>query len=169
MLSGAKLGKNNVHLSYGRRRGSGRGKITKKHGMKKSVFLAAAVAVVTVGLAGCASQRNVALPQDVTYVILSIGSRDTDRDGRPDVTFAKNGQFFGSTGCNRYFGQYITEGQDIEIAGTVGMTRMYCHNKAEQEQLLAREIVKVKKFEVKGNRLVLTTSDGLKIEGVRAK
>ena len=87
----------------------------------------------------------------------------------PDITFAKSGQFFGSTGCNRYFGQYLSEGPDIEVVGNVGMTRMYCHNQAEQEQLLAREIVKIKKFEVRGNRLTLTTEDGLKIEGVRAK
>lgn len=94
---------------------------------------------------------------------------DTDKNGRPDITFAKSGQFFGSTGCNRYFGQYLSEGPDIEVVGNVGMTRMYCHNQAEQEQLLAREIVKIKKFEVRGNRLTLTTEDGLKIEGVRAK
>lgn len=136
--------------------------------MKKSIAGIASAAVLLI-LSACASQRYVSLPQDVTFVILSIGSRDTDKDGRPDITFAKNGQFFGSTGCNRYFGQYITEGQDIEIAGNVGMTRMYCHNKAEQEQLLSQEIVKVKKFEVKGNRLILTTPDGLKIEGVKAK
>ena len=104
-----------------------------------------------------------------TYVIVSIGGYDTDKDGRPDITFAKSGQFFGSTGCNRYFGQYLSEGPDIEVVGNVGMTRMYCHNQAEQEQLLAREIVKIKKFEVRGNRLTLTTEDGLKIEGVRAK
>ena len=76
--------------------------------------------------AGCATQRNVALPQDVTYVIVSIGGHDTDKDGRPDITFAKSGQFFGSTGCNRYFGQYLSEGPDIEVVGNVGMTRMYC-------------------------------------------
>ena len=50
---------------------------------------------------GCATQRNVALPQDVTYVIVSIGGYDTDKDAAGDITFAKSGQFFGSTGCNR--------------------------------------------------------------------
>ena len=137
--------------------------------MKKSMWLAAAALWAGWLTTGCATQRNVALPQDVTYVIVSIGGYDTDKDGRPDITFAKSGQFFGSTGCNRYFGQYLSEGPDNEVVGNVGMTRMYCHNQAEQEQLLAREIVKIKKFEVRGNRLTLTTEDGLKIEGVRAK
>mgnify|MGYP000705341847 CR=1 FL=1 len=49
--------------------------------MKKSMWLAAAALWAGWLATGCATQRNVALPQDVTYVIVSIGGYDTDKDG----------------------------------------------------------------------------------------
>lgn len=134
--------------------------------MKKG--MAAAVVLSACLLAGCASRRYVALPQDVTYIIMSINGADTRSDARPDIVFSKDGRFSGTTGCNRYFGQYIFEREALEISENIGMTQMYCHNMAEQEQAFIRALSKVNKFERKGDRLILTTSDGVRIEGVRA-
>lgn len=137
--------------------------------MKKNGFFVGMCLVLGLWATGCAGGRHAVLPCDVAYVVLSVDGRATQRDARPDITFASDGRVFGWTGCNRYFGQYVSQGSDVEVVGSLGMTHMYCHNRAEQEQVFVRGIQQVGTFEVKGRRLILTTDQGVKIEGVRAK
>ena len=86
-----------------------------------------------------------------------------------EKSVAKDGRFFGTTGCNRYFGQYTLDGQNIKIAENMGMTRMFCHDKDEQERKFTQAFPKVVKYEIKGDKVTFTTSDGMKIEGVKAE
>ena len=72
--------------------------------MKKKLAIMA-FGVVSLFAVSCAAKKNPALPLDVTYQITSIGDYKITEGQKPDVNFAKDGRFFGTTGCNRYFGQ----------------------------------------------------------------
>jgi heat shock protein HslJ len=67
----------------------------------------------------------------VTWRIVSVWSGDglvpTIEDGRrPEFTFLGDGRFAGSTGCNRFFGEFTDVGDGIVAAGPIGMTMMMC-------------------------------------------
>ena len=136
--------------------------------MKKKLAIMA-FGVVSLFAVSCAAKKTPALPLDVTYKITSIGDYKITEGQKPDVNFAKDGRFFGTTGCNRYFGQYTLDGQNIKIAENMGMTRMFCHDKDEQERKFTQAFPKVVKYEIKGDKVTFTTSDGMKIEGVKAE
>lgn len=136
--------------------------------MKKKLTIMA-FGAMSLFAAACATKKSAALPLDVTYEITSIGDYKITEGKKPDVNFAKDGRFFGTTGCNRYFGQYTIDGNSLKIAENMGMTRMFCHDKDEQERKFTETFPKVVKYQMKGDKVTFTTSDGVKIEGVKAK
>ena len=115
---------------------------------------------------GCATQRNVALPQDVTYVIVSIGVRYR-QEWPAGHHFRQERAILRSDGLQPLFRTVSQRGAGYR-GGATGMTRCTATIRPNRSSSWP-EIVKIKKFEVRGNRLYLTTEDGLKIEGVRAK
>ncbi|KPQ02215.1 MAG: Heat shock protein [Idiomarinaceae bacterium HL-53] len=77
------------------------------------------------------------------------------------LTFLPNGRLTGSTGCNRYFGQYQLSGEGISIS-QLGMTRMACAPEvARFEQRFTQQLRRVNQFTVDAvGALELHSTDG---------
>ena len=128
----------------------------------KKFIKALSVMLLTVVLFSCNSKGG-EFPYDMTYNIVSVGDFKTIESSPADITFASDGRFFGTTGCNRYFGEYTLEGADVKIADNMGMTRMMCPEADEQERVVSEALPKITEYSVKGTQLILTTSDGVEI------
>ena len=98
-----------------------------------------------------------------------VSYRDADGNAVPalastDVTavFGTDGQVTGKSGCNNYFGAYVTDGQSISI-GPLGLTMMYCETPAgvmEQESGYLAALEDAASYQMSGNELSLHTEDG---------
>jgi heat shock protein HslJ len=100
----------------------------------------------------------------VTYGPASAPLHALDNPGHPaTLQFdAKEQRLSGSTGCNRFFGNYrSTGGADIAIGG-VGSTRMAClaPDIGQQENEIFDELGKASRYGIAGDQLTITTNDG---------
>lgn len=138
-----------------------------KKTMKNKIKISA-VAVIGLLMAACAGQTDV-LPCGVQYDILQVGDFKTLESDRPNIIFTQDGTFHGSTGCNRYFGEYSVDGNGIKIKDNMGMTRMLCLEADEQERILSEQLPYISAFSVKDDKLILTTSQGEKMECVKSE
>ncbi|MDD4820357.1 MAG: META domain-containing protein [Flavobacteriales bacterium] len=127
----------------------------------KNFIKALSVMALTVVVFAC--NKSGEFPYDATYSIVSVGDFKTIEGSVPDITFAQDGRFYGTTGCNRYFGEYTVEDGNIKIADNMGMTRMMCPEADEQERILSEALPKIVKYCAKGTQLTLTTSDNVEI------
>ncbi|MDY6912445.1 MAG: META domain-containing protein, partial [Chloroflexota bacterium] len=64
-------------------------------------------------------------------------------------------RFGGSAGCNRYFGGYEMEDDELSTTGPIGSTEMWCEGKMEQEDQYLQALQKVSMFIIEENRLQL--------------
>lgn len=69
-------------------------------------------------------------------------------------------RFGGSAGCNRYFGGYEMEDDELSTTGPIGSTEMWCEGKMEQEDQYLQALQKVSMFIIEENRLQLFYDDG---------
>ena len=136
--------------------------------MKIFRILACLMAVVATGAMFVSCDNASKLPVDVQYDIVAIGDYKTMEGSRPEITFTADGRFHGTTGCNRYFGEYTVEGNDITIADNMGMTRMFCPESDSQERLISEQLPRIAEFEVKGDNLTLTTTNGQVLHCVKS-
>lgn len=84
-----------------------------------------------------------------------------DRGSRPTASFsADRNAVSGSTGCNRYFGNFSAGATDLWFGG-LATTKMMCFDTlAVQEIAYLDALSKVNGYTDNGTNLVLTTSDG---------
>jgi len=77
------------------------------------------------------------------------------------LTFLPNGRIAGSSGCNRYFGQYQMSGEGISIS-QLGMTRMACAPElAAMERRFTQQITRTRSLTIDSvGALVLSGSQG---------
>ncbi|MBQ5814413.1 MAG: META domain-containing protein [Flavobacteriales bacterium] len=136
--------------------------------MKIFRILVCLVAVIASGAMFVSCDNTPKLPVDVQYDIVAIGDYKTMESSRPEITFTADGRFHGTTGCNRYFGEYTVEGNAITIADNMGMTRMFCPESDSQEQLIADQLPRIAEFDVKGDDLTLTTTNGQVLHCVKS-
>ena len=78
-----------------------------------------------------------------------------------EFTFLGDGRFGGSTGCNRFFGQF-SEGADGDLtSGPVGMTMMMCpDDRMAQEHLVLTAIEAVRAISEAGGALSFLDASG---------
>lgn len=70
----------------------------------------------------------------------------------------------GSTGCNRFFGQYRLIGQAGFTIGDAGMTRMACiGGKAEQDHQIIHQLDLARFYGINGQQLIIASSDGQRL------
>lgn len=78
-----------------------------------------------------------------------------------DITFAADGNAFGSGGCNRFRGGFRREGAEGLSLGPVASTMMACEGpKTEQEQRFHAALGGVKRWRVEGELLLLSDAEG---------
>lgn len=85
------------------------------------------------------------------------------------MEFTEDGRVTGKASINNYFSSWLTSDDGILIAGA-GVTMMAGPEELmEQEQVFLSALQKVNKFEVRGDRLILSTAAGTRIEAVRER
>ena len=71
-----------------------------------------------------------------------------------EFTFLGDGRFSGATGCNRFFGQFVTQSDGSIEAGPVGVTMMVCPDDVMEQERLVLAAIEV-------TRSLMTTDAGL--------
>lgn len=102
-------------------------------------------------LNGCGGNPE-RLLQGVTWRISHIGEQPTGGGTEPHIRFLANNNVAGSTGCNRFFGEYTLTGEGLRFKD-MGSTRMACSS-----ELMAQEGALLKALEGV-NRFSFETSD----------
>ncbi|HBT32372.1 MAG TPA: secreted protein containing HslJ-like protein [Pusillimonas sp.] len=109
---------------------------------------------------GCGGDPN-RLLQGVTWQVTQLGQAQTNGQTQPEINFLPNNRIAGSTGCNRFFGEYMLGGEGMQIKG-LGSTRMACG-----ETLMAQEATFLEQLQnVSGvsfdtpDTLILSTNEG---------
>ena len=69
------------------------------------------------------------------WLVETIGATAIVAGSEPQITFTRDGQINGTTGCNRFFGGYAQPGGEVSFSG-VGMTKMACLD----DGIMAQEI-----------------------------
>ncbi|NHN36171.1 META domain-containing protein [Pseudomaricurvus alcaniphilus] len=103
---------------------------------------------------------------DRTFQIQDVAGRGVIDSSHITLTFGQDGQFSGSTGCNRVFGPYTRSGADLEF-GTLGTTRKMCPPALmNQEQTVLNILADVIRIERdREGALLVTTADGRSLRG----
>ena len=122
-----------------------------------------ALVIVVVLLPGCGgdeeSSSDVSTLEGVPWVL--AGGIDVEgwEKAAPSATF-EDGKVTGSTGCNRYGGQYAVDGDALEISA-VASTLMACPPPADEvERALLTAFEKVSGWRVEDAELVLLDAEG---------
>ena len=78
------------------------------------------------------------------------------------MAFMDDGNVTGSAGCNRYFGPYVAEGENIQM-GPFGTTRAFCPDPEgimDQEQEFLTALESAATYTIRDGKLDLRTSEG---------
>ena len=78
------------------------------------------------------------------------------------IEFMDDGNITGSSGCNRYFGPYVVDGESIQM-GPFGTTRAFCpepEGVMEQEQEFLTALQSAATFSIRDDKLDLRTAEG---------
>jgi heat shock protein HslJ len=129
------------------------------------VGLAAPLGLVllVVLVAGCAGGDDASTDPSaldgVPWVHVAGVDVDGWEDAPPSATF-EDGRLTGSTGCNRYSGEYTAGDGTLEIRA-LALTRMACGPPADEvERVFVAAIERVEGWRVEGDELVLLDGDG---------
>ncbi|MDP3457874.1 MAG: META domain-containing protein [Hyphomonas sp.] len=60
-----------------------------------------------------------------SWTVEGLGGAAVVSGHEPGITFTGDGQINGTTGCNRFFGSYVQDGDRVTFSG-LGMTKMAC-------------------------------------------
>lgn len=103
--------------------------------------------------------------ENSAWQLVSLTEGETQSQALPGTAvtlqFDAGGRVAGSAGCNRYFGEYSTEGDGLHF-GPLASTRMACADEAQtrQEQTYLSLLGQVAGYEIRSDELVLTAAGG---------
>ncbi|MEN8240031.1 MAG: META domain-containing protein [Actinomycetota bacterium] len=83
-------------------------------------------------------------------------------DSGPTLLFDDETGVSGSTGCNNFFGIYLTDGDTIEFSG-LGATEMYCEDTADQEAWMMAALTDAATYSINSQTLELFDADGSRL------
>lgn len=116
-------------------------------------------------LYGCGGDPE-RLLQGVTWRITHIDGQPVSDTAEAHLRFLADQGIAGSTGCNRFFGQYTLTGEGLHF-NDMGSTRMACSpDLMAQEKILLKQLTSVRGFSFEGTdaqRLLLHT-DGADVQ-----
>lgn len=127
-------------------------------------MLIAVLALTIPGVAG-ASETNLEVTMENTHWQLTQCADDTGEmasvlpDTTVDIKFS-DGELGGSAGCNRYFGGYELEEEQLRFTSQMGSTQMACAPPvAEQEQRFLALLPRANSWSIEDGRLTLIDED----------
>lgn len=109
---------------------------------------------------GCGGNPN-RLLQGAKWQVTQLGDTKTDEQARPELNFMPNNRIAGSTGCNRFFGEYTLTGEGMQIKN-LGSTRMACSEKLmTQENTFLEQLQNARQISFDTpETLVIETAEG---------
>jgi len=87
---------------------------------------------------------------------------ETPLEGRGlDLSFAKDGRFGASAGCNRFMGEAEIDGEAITFPDKIAGTMMACpEGLAEQEETVLALLARVTSYQIEPTALILLDEEG---------
>lgn len=110
------------------------------------------IALATSVSAACATPQL----HDVYWKLTKIDSAAVPAMAAPNeahLQFTGADAVAGSTGCNRFMGNYVRQGNNLRF-GKIAATRRFCAETADLESVFLAMLEKVTAYEFKGNRLI---------------
>ena len=115
----------------------------------------AALAVVATGLSASLASAADASLAGTHWRLIAVDGVAADASRRePFILLDSAGRFSGGTGCNRFAGGYVIDG-DYLTFGQPATTRMYCASVWRQEKAILAALDHVARWQVKDGRLEL--------------
>ncbi len=134
--------------------------------MKKTPLLSITLFVLSILiLSACSGGTSVSVVGEWTLV--SYGDASSPTPAVPDVetsiNFDEKEQFGGNVGCNSFGSEYTVDGDQI-VFGSIISTMMFCDATSAQESavlsILSDQSVK---YQINGEQLTITASDGASV------
>ena len=127
------------------------------------VALLAGSSACVAGQAGSASERNVSL-MGTYWKLTFVGEPITTAPEMPmpHLQLSAAGEASGSGGCNRFFGSFELDDDQLAFAA-LGSTRMACAQGMDQEQRFLAALGEVRSFVIRGDRLELRGAKGARL------
>jgi len=130
--------------------------------MRRQVWtlaLLAAVAAIATSTASLANERLVG----TTWRAVEIQGGSVLDEVRSDITIGADGKISGSAACNRMFGTYTIEGNNISFP-PMGATRMACARPVmRQEYEFLRALIATRSFSFDKTHLVFRNAAGAEV------
>ena len=129
---------------------------------KISLFL---ITLFVLSLTACSGQASASISGE--WTLASYGDASNPAPAVPDVetsvSFDDKGQFGGSVGCNSFGSEYKVDGDKITF-GSIISTMMYCEETSSQESVVLGILSdKTINYQVEGDELKITSSDGASV------
>jgi heat shock protein HslJ len=129
---------------------------------KTNLFLMALFVLPILVLVACSGGTSVSVVGD--WALSSYGEASNLTDAAPNVetsiNFDEKGQFGGNVGCNSFGAEYKVDGDQI-VFGSIISTMMFCDETSAQESAVLGILSdKTVKYQVDGDQLKITSSDG---------
>ena len=111
------------------------------------------------------SREELSNPQlsDNKWTFESVNNKEIVTREAPYLQFTRNDSehiISGFLGCNRFQGSAIITDSHIELS-PLAMTRMYCEQTDSLERSIVSMLHESLSYELEGNKLKLTSSDGI--------
>lgn len=137
--------------------------------MRNTIFVLAVLFVT-----GCASMTTGGQAVAIygTWHIELIGELKVSDNSPASIQFSEDGKLAGNASCNRYFGQYALDGNQLQIDDRMGATKMMCGDQVlmEQEDKLFSILPSAATASIENNLLIIRDHDGqLVIQATRAE
>jgi heat shock protein HslJ len=125
----------------------------------RSLALAATLFVACLTLAACSSTPAADLPGS-QWTVTSIDGTTTQAEGTPTIEFGSDGAVAGTTGCNRYSGKVLVDGDKITFQ-SIASTLIGCDDAlGAQEQAFIAALDKASNWSIGPNGDLTITGGG---------
>lgn len=99
--------------------------------------------------------------EDTNWMATGLNGASLETEKRPSLSFAQDGAFSGSGGCNRFSGQAEISGNKIDFPDNMAATLMACPPPLDEvERQFFKALQGVTAYAFKGDTLVLLDSAG---------
>jgi putative lipoprotein len=92
-------------------------------------------------------------------IVLEGAAIDDVKEAGADITLGSSGKAFGRGGCNRYFGEYMLEGEGVRI-GPLASTLMYCEETMAVEDAFFKALGAVRMLRSEEDVLEMRSENG---------
>ncbi|MBE0683921.1 MAG: META domain-containing protein [Anaerolineales bacterium] len=139
---------------------------------KTSLALVTLFALSVIILSACSGGAASTSPTG-EWTLVSYGDASNPTPALPDVetsiNFNEDGAFGGNVGCNSFGADYKVDGDRITF-GSIMSTMMFCEGISDQESIVLGILTdKTVRYQIDGDQLTLTSTDGASVVALARK